>query len=196
MKVLVGCEFSGVVRDSFIADGHDAYSCDILPTESNEARHWEMDVFEAIAEGYWDLIILHPPCTYIAVSGNRHYGKGKKQHSKRIEAIAWTMELWEFAKLRSCMVCLENPVGTLPMKATQYIQPWMFGHTEKKKTGLWLHNLPKLKGTRNVKKQTDVLPIKDQQKIWYMSPSDDRGKKRSVTYSGIGRAMAKQWGVL
>lgn len=131
------------------------------------------------------MIILHPPCTALAVSGNRWYGQGMRAHDKRLEAIDWTLRLWEKAKAKCSFVALENPVGVLPMKATQYIQPWQFGHGETKKTGFWLHNLPPLT-------PTDIVEGREQ-RIWRMAPSEDRAKLRSETYSGIANAMAEQW---
>lgn len=218
MKVLVACEFSGVVRRAFREEGHEAYSCDLLPSEDNSPFHIKADCKKAIEmpfhkindEGeylnydvhhtarrfiHWDLIIMHPPCTHLAVSGNRWYGVGKPQHHKRIESIAWTMDLFELAKARSKYVCMENPVGVLPIKPTQYIQPYEYGHAESKKTGLWLHNLPKLTPTNIVNKPDtgywDNQTPSGQNKL---GPSPDRWKKRSITYEGIANAMVSQWG--
>lgn len=186
MRVLVGCEYSGRVRDAFIKRGHDAVSNDLLSTES-PGPHIQGDVFEAVMMGGWDLIILHPPCTALAVSGNRWYGRGMPKHSERVEAIRWTVRLWNYAKANAVRVCMENPVGVLPMKPTQYIQPWEFGHGETKKTGLWLENLRPLL-------PTDIVDGREQ-KIWKMPPSKDRAKLRSLTYQGVADAMADQWGV-
>jgi len=133
----------------------------------------------------WDLIIMHPPCTALAVSGNRWYGKGMPKHQERIDSIAWTMALWAEAKKYAPMVAMENPVGVLPIKASQYIQPWHFGHGETKKTGLWLHNLPNLVPTNVVDGR--------EPRIWKLPPSADRWKIRSETYQGIADAMARQW---
>ncbi|WP_404402964.1 DNA cytosine methyltransferase [Idiomarina seosinensis] len=184
MKVLVACEFSGVVRDAFLDRGHDAVSCDLLQTES-PGPHVVGDCFDAISSQRWDLIIMHPPCTALAVSGNRWYGKGCEKHDERLKAIDWTVGLFGLAKRQSVRVCMENPVGVLPIKPTQYVQPWQFGHGETKKTGLWLHNLPPLKPTNIVDGR--------EQKIWKMPPSADRWKQRSVTFKGIAEAMAEQW---
>jgi site-specific DNA-cytosine methylase len=136
----------------------------------------------------WDLIIMHPPCTALCVSGNRWYGSGMTKHQDRIDSIKWTIDLFELAKSCASMVAMENPVGVIPIKASQYIQPWQFGHGETKKTGLWLHNLPLLTPTDIVEGRED--------RIHKMPPSADRWKKRSETYQGIADAMAAQWGIL
>lgn len=185
MKVLVACEYSGKVRDAFIRKGHDAISCDFLPTDV-PGPHVMGDCVPLIRRGGWDLIIMHPPCTALAVSGNRWYGRGMPKHGERLKAIDWTTGLFELAKMHSVSVCMENPVGVLPMKPTQYIQPWQFGHGETKKTGLWLHNLPLLE-------PTNIVEGRDQ-RIWRLPPSADRWKIRSETFQGIADAMASQWG--
>lgn len=185
MKILVACEYSGVVRDAFLERGHTAISCDLLPTDS-AGPHIQGDAIEAIKDG-WDLIIMHPPCTALAVSGNRWYGKNKERHNERLEAIDWTVGLWEHAKKYSDRVCMENPVGVLPIPPTQYIQPWQFGHGEVKRTGLWLHGLPLLYPTEIVEGR--------EPRIWKLPPSKDRWKIRSTTYKGIAEAMADQWGI-
>lgn len=185
MRVLVGCEYSGKVRDAFIKAGHDAVSCDLLDTDV-QGPHIKGDVMDAISQA-WDLIIMHPPCTALAVSGNRWYGKDMQKHHERLKAIQWTVALWNHAKANARMVCMENPVGVLPMPPTQYIQPWQFGHGETKKTGLWLHNLPPLTATNIVDGR--------EQRIWNLPPTKDRWKIRSETYQGIADAMAQQWGI-
>lgn len=134
----------------------------------------------------WDLIIMHPPCTALAVSGNRWYGKGMPKHQDRIDSIKWTVNLFNMAKEYAPRVAMENPVGVIPIPVTQYIQPWQFGHGETKKTGLWLHGLPKLEPTNIVTGR--------EQRIWKLPPSADRWKIRSETYEGIAKAMAEQWG--
>ena len=171
MRVLVACEFSGRVREEY---------------------HLQSDCFEIIAAG-WDLIIMHPPCTALAVSGNAWYGKGMAKHKLRLNAVKWTVNLFEHAKTFANKVALENPVGVLPIKASQYVQPWMFGHPESKKTGLWLHNLNPLVETANVKHIFDNLPKNQQQRLHYLPPSPDRWKIRSTTFQGIADAMAVQW---
>lgn len=200
LKVLVGCEFSGVVRDAFLAAGHDAISCDLLPTDS-QGPHMACDVMEAVLSQKWDIIILHPPCTALAVSGNSTYGYGCKKHDLRLVAVTWTKKLFDTALCQAVVgVALENPVGVLPrmagMECSQYIHPWMFGHMEQKKKGLWLHNLPPLVPTIDVYKDMLQLPKSDRERIHYMPPSKDRWKMRSITYQGIADAMASQWGGL
>jgi hypothetical protein len=184
-KVLVGCEFSGIVRDAFTAAGHDAISVDLLPSET-PGRHACRDIMTQ--PGKYDLIILHPPCTYLAVSGNRWYAGT----TKRSYALKWTVRLWQWALAKAPHVALENPVGVLSshwQPATQYIQPWQFGHPESKKTGLWLHGLPPLIPTHG---KPEVI----EQRVWRMGPSPDRQKERSRFFPGIARAMADQWGPL
>ena len=188
MNVLLGCEFSGKVREAFRKLGHDVTSCDLLPSDDNSPNHIQGDVIDVIKSRRWDLIIIHPPCTALAVSGNRWYGRGMPKHQERIDSIEWTMALWEEAKKYAPMVAMENPVGVLPIKASQYIQPWQFGHGETKKTGLWLHNLPDLV-------PTDVVEGREQ-RIWNLPPSADRWKIRSETYQGIADALAAQYSVL
>lgn len=185
MRVLVACEFSGVVRDAFAARGHDAWSNDLLPSE-RPGNHIEGDCGEAIRSRPWDLIVMHPPCTALAVSGNRWYGEGMPRNAERRKAIAWTELLWEDACNYAPRVCMENPVGVLPMRPTQYIQPWQFGHGETKKTGLWLHGLPPLQPTNVVEGR--------EPRVHRMPPSDTRWMERSRTYQGIADAMADQWG--
>lgn len=192
MKVLVGCEESGVVSAAFRARGHDAYSCDVLPTRGDPTHHYTMDIMtlmESALPNTWDIIILHPPCTYLAVPGNRWYGKGTAGHPKRLQAIEWTTRLWRLAISRARIgVALENPVSVLftTLGVTQYIQPWQFGHGEVKKTGLLLDRLPALEPTCIVDGR--------EQRVWRMGPSETRSRDRSVTYHGIADAMADQWG--
>ena len=186
MKVLVACEYSGKVREAFRKRGHEAWSNDLLPADDGSEYHIQGDCFHAIDLKSWDLIIMHPPCTALAVSGNRWYGEGMPKNSERKEAIQWTIRLWEKACSSAKMVAMENPVGVLPIKPSQYIQPWQFGHGETKKTGLWLYNLPPLEPTNIVEGR--------EQRIWKMPPSKDRWKIRSETFQGIADAMAEQWG--
>lgn len=198
MRVLVGCEYSGIVRDAFLAAEHYALSCDLLPSESDKGDHWQGDILSCLYEtDDWDLIILHPPCTYLAVSGNRWYGKGQKHHGKRLESQRWTEELWSTAKRKALRVVLENPVGTLNDvlgKPAQYIQPWQYGHPEFKKTGLWLHNVSKLQPTRVITPPRIGTPeYHAWQRVWRMAPSPDRGKERSRFFPGIAEAMVEQW---
>lgn len=192
-KVLVGCEESQEVAKSFRELGFESYSCDIIPCSGGHSEyHLQMDIFKALDLHRWDLIILHPPCTKIAVSGNAWYGKDKSKFSERIQAVEWTQKLWDYAISICDKVALENPVGVLNSMGNfpkpSYIQPWQFGHGETKKTGLWLHGLPKLIPTNIVDGR--------EQRIWKMPPSEDRGKLRSKTYPGIAKAIASQWGKL
>lgn len=202
MLVGVMCEYSGVVRDAFIARGHDAISCDLLPTDRQGPHHQgdAIAYLESLTDGYFDLIIAHPECTKLCVSGNRWYGKGMPKHQERIDSAKWTEEFWELCKRKAKRVCFENPVGVLPkltdMGKPQYVQPWMFGHMEQKNTGLWLWNLPKLKPTKNVYHKMMDLPKRERERIHHLPPTEDRWKIRSTTFQGIGEAMAEQWGML
>ena len=182
MRVLVACEFSLIVRDAFRTRGHDAWSCDLLPTEK-EGQHIQSDVLDVLLDDNWDLMIAHPPCTHLAVSGARWFETKQVEQRK---AIFFFLSLIDAPVPK---ICIENPVGIMSTewgKPDQYIQPWQFGHGETKKTCLWLKNLPKLKPTNIVKGR--------ESRIHKMSPSKDRGKLRSITYQGIADAMAEQWG--
>ena len=184
MKILVACEYSGIVRDAFIAKGHDAWSCDILPTES-PGNHFQGDILEHLDKG-WDLMIAHPPCTHLAVSGARWFTEGKKPWSLQEEALDFVRKLLD-APIDK--IALENPISVISTKIkkpTQIIQPYQFGHGERKSICLWLNNLPKLKSTDNVDGR--------EQRIWKMPPSKNRSKLRSLFYTGIAEAMADQWG--
>ncbi len=186
MRVLVGCEFSGIVRDAFRARGHDAWSCDLLPTEVN-GPHIEGDIFKAIAERPWDLMVAHPPCTYLALSGNRWQNEPGRREAQAAAAV-FVRALYESSVP---MIAIENPRGALNRlwrRPDQVIQPWMFGHGETKATCLWLKNLPPLMAT-------DVSTGREQ-RVHRMTPSPDRWKERSRTLAGIASAMADQWGGL
>jgi len=190
MKVLVGCEFSGVVREAFRAKGHRAWSCDILPAEDGSPFHFQCDIGEVLDFG-WDLAVLHPPCTHLAVSGARWF---KEKQNEQKEALRFVRSLLDAPIPK---IALENPVSIISSKIRkpdQIIQPYEFGHPETKKTCLWLKGLPKLEPTDNVYEQMMQLPKKERSKVHYMSPGKDRGKKRSVTYTGIAKAMANTWG--
>lgn len=183
MKVLVGCEYSGRVRDAFAARGHYAMSCDLLPTES-PGKHYQGSVFDVINNG-WDLAIFHPPCTHLAVSGARHFAEKRKSGVQQ-EALEFVRRLLD---MNIEKICLENPVSIISSqirKPDQIIQPWQFGHGETKATCLWLKNLPALVPTNIVSGR--------EPKVHRMAPSPDRWKDRSRTYSGIAEAMAEQWG--
>lgn len=188
MLVLVGCEESQVMTQSFRDLGHEAYSCDIQPTRGNPDWHFQRDIMLVIPTRQWDLIILHPECTAMSVSGNRWYGTGMPMNNLRMQAIEWTLKLFELAKKNSKAVALENPVSVIfkHLPNVHYIQPWMFGHGETKKTGFALHNLPPLKSTNIVDGR--------EQRVWKMPPSATRKRDRSETYAGIAKACAEQWG--
>ena len=183
MKVLVACEFSGTVRDAFIARGHDAISCDLLPSD-RPGPHYQGDVFDIIGNGY-DLMIAHPPCTHLAVSGARHF-PAKRADGRQQKAIDFFMRL---AQADIPRIAVENPVcimSTIWRKPDQIIQPWQFGHGETKATCLWLKGLPPLRHTQIVEGREN--------RIHRMPPSADRWKERSRTFQGIAEAMADQWG--
>ena len=182
MKVLVACEFSGIVRDAFRAKGHDAWSCDLLPSESDQSYHIQGDVLKEFGHG-WDMVIAFPPCTHLAVSGARWF-KEKQADGRQQEGIEFFMR---FTGL-DCSWAIENPVGIMSSKyrkPDQIIQPWQFGHGETKATCLWLNGLPKLRSSNIVSGR--------EQRIWKLPPSKDRAKLRSRTYPGIAKAMADQW---
>lgn len=206
LKVAILCEYSGVVRDAFRALGHDAVSFDALPSE-RPGPHVQGDVLSLPRE-YWepfDLAICHPPCTYLTNAGAKHlYLGGKKENG--LDQVRWT-NMYEGAEFFRFMldlpvrfVAVENPImhryarQAVGRKQDQVIQPWMFGHMKQKATCLWLKGLPKLVATNNVKEGMLLLPKKQWQECWHMSPGPDRGKKRSKTYSGIANAFADQWG--
>lgn len=184
VSVLVACEYSGVVRSAFRALGHDAWSCDVLPAEDEDIHHLQCDVLKVLGDG-WDLMIAHPPCTHLAVSGARWFpGKIMQQQ----EAIRFVRTLLAAPIAR---IALENPVSILSSvirKPDQVIQPWQFGHGETKATCLWLKNLPPLKAT-------DIVEGR-QPRVHFMSPGPDRWKERSRTLPGIASAMADQWSVV
>lgn len=185
MKVLVACEYSGRVRDAFLAGGHDAMSCDLLPTDV-PGPHYQGDVFDVI-DYPWDLMVAHPPCTDLAVSGARHF-ELKKLDGRQQASAAFFMKLQRLSA-HIPMTATENPVcimSSLWRKPDQIIHPWQFGHGETKATCLWLKGLPLLVPTKIVDGRDD--------RIHKMPPSADRWKLRSTTYQGIADAMAAQWG--
>lgn len=192
MRVLVACEYSGTVRDAFIARGHDAMSCDLLPTDK-PGPHYQGDVFDIINDG-WDLMIAHPPCTYLSNAGARwlYAGKtlNKERFSKGLEAKDFFMSLLNAPIER---IAIENPIPSsvyeLPAY-TQTIQPYEYGHPFKKKTCLWLKNLPKLVPTNIVtERQSTKIPGN-----WFNKGGKERQKERARTFQGIADAMAEQWG--
>lgn len=182
MRVLVACEYSGRVRDAFRRRGHDAWSCDLLECEADPRWHLQRPVEEVLDSG-WDLMIAHPPCTHLAVSGSRHFHRKQREQA---EALAFVRLLMDASISRWC---IENPVSVISSAIRppdQIIQPWQFGHGETKATCLWLQNLPRLRSTNVVEGR--------EQRIHLMPPSADRWKERSRTYEGIAAAMGDQWG--
>ena len=182
MRVLVACEYSGRVRDAFRARGHDAWSCDLLPCDGDQNYHIQGDARFLIGD-FWDLMIAHPPCTHLAVSGARWF---KEKQGEQKEALDFVKMLLDAPIER---IALENPVSIISSKIrkpNQIIQPWQFGHGETKATCLWLKNLPLLRPTNIVEGREN--------KVHRMPPSADRWKLRSLTYQGIADAMAEQWG--
>lgn len=185
MRVLIACEYSGTVRDAFIRYGHDAMSCDLLPTEK-PGPHYCGDIRDVI-DYPWDLLIAHPPCTHLSVSGAKHFKEKRLDGRQQVGASFFMM----LANQKVQRIAIENPIcvmSTLWRQPDQIIQPWQFGHGETKATCLWLKNLPCLKPTEIVEGR--------EQRIFKMPPSPERGKERSRTYSGIADAMAQQWGSL
>jgi len=188
MRVLIGCEESGKIRDVWLAAGHDAWSNDLIPAR-NGGPHLQKDVKRAIVEdGPWDIIILHPDCTKMSLSGNRWYWKGSGRYQERLDAIEWTKDLWNLAKAHARVGCaLENPTSVLWQYLSEqvtWVLPEEHGHPETKKTGFVLHNLPPLKPTNKVKAT--------EHRIWRMPPGPNRKRDRSETFSGIANATL-QW---
>lgn len=184
MRVLVAFEFSGIVRDAFAANGHDAVSCDLLPSE-RPGKHIQGDIWNALIEGGWDMMLAFPPCTHLAVSGARWF---KDKVEEQSQAIALAETMWGCGIPK---ICIENPIGVLSTrsklgKPTQIVQPWQFGHGETKATCLWLKGLPKLVPTNIVDGR--------EPRVHHASPGPDRWKERSRTLQGIADAMANQWG--
>lgn len=193
MRILIACEFSGVVRDAFIRKGHYAISCDLLPSDSDLGSHYQGDVFDIINDGF-DMMIAHPPCTYLSIAGASALFRGNKlnldRHAKGLDAAIF------FNKLINAnipKICIENPTQLRIYnieKCTQVIQPYMFGHPFSKRTCLWLKDLPNLL-------PTNILTEYDSTKTpgnWYNKGGKDRQKNRAKTFQGIADAMAKQWG--
>lgn len=198
MRVLVACEFSGVVRRAFRALGHDAWSCDLLPSEDDSPHHYQCDVMDLLNPDYsdfipnpawnldplwWDLMICHPPCTHLSVSGARWFNDKQVEQA---EALTFVRDLLNAPVRR---IALENPISIISSrirKPDQIIQPWQFGHGETKATCLWLKGLPKLVPTNVVEGR--------EARVHRMPPGPDRWKERSRTFEGIAQAMADQWG--
>jgi hypothetical protein len=181
MKVIVACEFSGRVRDAFIAEGHAAVSCDLLPSERS-GPHYQGDIRNMDLSEY-ELMIAHPPCTHLAVSGARWFKDKQKEQDEALEFVAWLLNA------PVPRIALENPISVISSRIrrpNQIVQPWMFGHGETKATCFWLKNLPELKPTNIVSGREG--------RVWREAPSPWRWKKRSRTLMGIAQAMATQWG--
>lgn len=196
MRVLIACEFSGIVRDAFIAQGHDAVSCDLINTES-PGPHVIGDVLDVIDQG-WDLMIAHPPCTYLTLTANRAFVNNPARWQHRVDAMIFVHKLMNAAINK---ICIENPVGVIGThirKADQYIQPYEYGHPETKKTGLWLKNLPLLTPTRRVEPVfvTCGKGKKYNPRHFHTSSTGNpaAARLRAVTYTGWAEAMSKQWG--
>jgi len=195
MHILIACEYSGTVRDAFIAKGHDAMSCDLLPTDV-PGPHYQGDVFDIINNG-WDMMIAHPPCTYLSVSGMHWTARGLRDPQLTEDALDFVMRLMAAPIPR---IAVENPISVISSrirKPDQIINPWQFGHDASKRTCLWLKNLPLLTPTDIVEPR-----IVNGKKRWAnqtdsgqnrLPPSEDRWKIRSETYTGIAQAMATQW---
>jgi hypothetical protein len=179
---LVACEYSARVRDAFRSRGHDAWSCDLLECEGDPQWHLQQPVEDVLADG-WDLMIAHPPCTHLAISGARHFHRKQREQAEALDFVRLLMAAptgrW----------CIENPVSIISSAITpptQIIQPWQFGHGETKATCLWLKNLPQLRPTNCVSGREG--------RVWLMPPGPDRWKERSRTYQGVADAMAERWG--
>jgi hypothetical protein len=191
VRVLIACEYSGRVRDEFLKLGHEAMSCDLLPTDA-AGPHYQGDVRDVL-DYPWDMMIAHPPCTDLAVSGAAWFAKKRMAGQQQASASFFMM----LAKSDIPKIVIENPVcvmSSLWRKPDQTIQPWMFGHMEQKATCLWLKNTPPLAPTNVVKEQMMLLPKNQRERLHYLPPSEDRWKLRSETYLGIAQAMASQWG--
>lgn len=206
MKLLVGCEYSGTVRDAFLRTGHYALSCDLLPSESSFGDHYQGNVFDILNEG-WDLAIFHPPCTYLtnAANGSLYSTKpsrpdalkGPARWEALIDGAVFFRQLLEAPIPR---IAIENPVmngyarKVVGRGPTQTVQPWMFGHLETKAICLWLKNLPPLVATEDTRAAMLQLPKREYAKVHYTPPSADRSKNRSLFFRGVADAMATQWG--
>jgi hypothetical protein len=201
LKVLVACEYSGRVRDAFIARGHDAMSCDLLPTDV-AGPHYQGDIFDIINNG-WDLMIAHPPCTYLSVSGMHWTTRGLRNPQLTEDALNFVQRLMDAPIAK---IAVENPISVISSrirKPNQIISPYQFGHDASKKTCLWLKNLPLLTATQMIEPRVVITPSGKPAKRWgnqcdnygqdKLPPSVDRWKLRSATYQGIADAMAAQW---
>jgi len=195
MRVLVACEYSGKVRDAFRRLGHDAVSCDLLPSDAG-GPHYEGSVFDILADG-WDLMVGHPSCTYLTNSGVCHLHTDPERWAMLDDAAAFFSALLNAPIPRKC---IENPIPhkyaleRIGHKYSQIIQPYQFGHMEQKATCLWLEGLPPLEPTHDVKAKMMQLPKRERERLHHLPPGPERWKLRSETYQGIADAMAAQWG--
>jgi hypothetical protein len=193
MRVLVACEYSATVRDAFRARGHDAWSCDLLETEGDPTWHIVGDALEIAHRPGWDLMVCHPPCTDLAVSGALHFA-AKIADGRQQRALDFVAALMAAPIPR---IALENPVSVISSKIRkpdQIIQPWMFGHPEQKTTCFWLKGLPPLNPTNDVREEMLALPRNQRERLHFLSPGPNRWKERSRTFQGVADAMAEQWG--
>ena len=196
MKILIGCEESGRVREAFRGVGHDAWSCDLLPCTENPSKyHIQDDLLKVIKSEKWDMIIAFPPCTHLAISGAKYFPE-KIADGRQQAAIDFVEAIWDADCPR---IAIENPVGVLSTKsklgkATQYIQPYWFGERQRKKTGLWLKGFPKLVPTNML----DISKISEKElnKLYYLAPSPTRALMRSKTFKQVALQMSLQWGSL
>lgn len=197
MDILINCEFSGTIREEMRNRGHNCYSCDLLPAEDNSPFHIQGDAIEAAFSKKWDMMIAHPPCTYLTNAGVRWLHTRPGRWEEMEQACDFFRKLLE-APIEQ--VAVENPIphkyalALIGCKYDQIVQPWMFGHKETKATCLWLRGLPPLKPTNNVRAETMALPAGERGRVWSMGPSPDRWKERSRTLPGLARAIAEQWG--
>lgn len=195
MKVLIACEYSGRVREAFKKMGHEAVSCDLLPSDT-PGEHYQGNIFDIVDDG-WDLMIAHPPCTYLTNAGVCHLHTDPERWEHMRDGATFFKKLLD---LTIPKIAIENPimhkyaVEIIGRRQDQVIQPWMFGHMEQKATCLWLKGLPNLTETNNVKAEMLTLPPNVRQRLHYLPPSEERWKLRSTTYQGIADAMASQWG--
>lgn len=194
MKILIACEYSGTVRDAFRALGHDAMSCDLLPTE-REGPHYQGSVLDVLGDG-WDLMVAHPPCTHLAVSGAAHFAK-KRASGVQDEALDFVRLLLNAPIPK---IALENPISIISSrirKPDQIVHPWQFGHETTKATCLWLKGLPLLVPTQIVSKgERQVYASGKSSPIWHAKTGGGSGKARSMTFQGMADAMAAQWGTI
>ena len=199
MKILIACEYSGRVRQAFERLGNEVLSCDFEPAEDGASNHYQGDIRDVLYEG-WDMMIAHPPCTYLTNSGVHWLHKDPERWAKLDDGAAFFKMLLDAPIPKKA---IENPIMHKyakerigGIKQTQVIQPWMFGHMEQKATCLWLQGLPLLEPTNNVKSEMMLLPKRERERLHYLPPSPTRWKERSRTYLGIADAMASQWSLI